>query len=236
MSDLEALGALLDADRWIDRVTSQREHLPEGEALTAVESVLRTQAGAVRDAEAATAPVRAAYDEASTRADRIQRRRRELEAALAASTAGARDLAAIQHELESVVAQCEIADEAALLLLSRLEELEADVDGLKTAAKENVARREELRATVTELRATLDDEVANLRVARSLCAAAVPAPLLDRYERALARVGIAGASRVVDGRCDGCRIALAPLDLDRAKALADGEFMECPSCGRLLLR
>jgi predicted nucleic acid-binding Zn-ribbon protein len=40
---------------------------------------------------------------------------------------------------------------------------------------------------------------------------------------------------VVEGRCDGCRLALAPLDHDRFKSRALDTFMDCPECGRLLL-
>ncbi len=235
MSDREALGALLDADRWIDRVVFQRAHLPESDQLAALESVLRQQAAALRDEEAAAAAVRSAYEEAATRADQLQRRRRELEVALAVSTVG-RDLAAMQHELESIVAQRERVDDEALARLVELEEREAAIDGLRTDARANVDRRESLRAAVSELGATLDDEIAELRVARTACAASVSASVLARYERAMARAGTSGAARVVEGRCDGCRIALAPLDADRVKALADDEFMECPSCARLLLR
>ena len=236
MSDHEALGALLDADRWIERVSFQRNHLAEADELEAVESVLRAEAAALRDAQAAAAPARVAYEEASERADRLQRRRRELETALAVSTASSRDLTAMQHELASVIVQSERDDEVALGMLVEVEERDAAIEALREVARANAARRESLRVTVDELRATLDDEIAVLRATRATHASAVSGPLLDRYERARARAGTSGASRVVEGRCDGCRIALAPLDADRVRALADDEFMECPSCGRLLLR
>jgi predicted nucleic acid-binding Zn-ribbon protein len=48
-------------------------------------------------------------------------------------------------------------------------------------------------------------------------------------------VGTSGAALVVEGRCDGCRLALSPLDFDRFKAQAPETFMDCPECGRLLL-
>jgi len=66
------------------------------------------------------------------------------------------------------------------------------------------------------------------------CAALAP-ELLKRYEAALARAGTSGASQIVSGRCDGCRIALSPLDLDRWKGQPEGAFMNCPECGRLLM-
>ncbi len=235
MTDVDALRALMESDRWIDRVVAQREHLPEAEELATLEDQLRVEVAAIRDAEAAVAPLRAGYEEVAARADRLQQRRRELEGALASSTGGARDLSAMQRELESVSAQGDVADDEALELLESVEAHDAAVDRLRRAIKPRLARREELRSTVDQLRASLDEEVVSLRAAREERSRDVPEALLARYRRAMTRAGGAGASQIVAGRCDGCRIALAPLDLDRAKGQAEGTFMDCPSCGRLLL-
>ncbi len=235
MTDAEALRALMEADRWIDRVIAQRDHLPESEELANLEGQLRIEVVAIRDAESAVEPMRATYEEVAARADRIQRRRRELEAALAASTSGARDLAAMQHELESISAQGADADEGALGLLESIEERDAFVERLRRDIKPKLARREELRSTIEQLRSSLDEEVASLRVARDERARDVPEDLRVRYQRAMDRVGTSGAAQIVTGRCDGCRIALAPLDLDRAKNQDEDSFMDCPSCGRILV-
>ena len=235
MTDAEALRALMEADRWIDRVISQRDHLPESEELANLEGQLRIEVVAIRDAESAVAPMRATYEEVAARADRIQRRRRELETALAASTSGARDLAAMQHELESISAQGAEADEEALGLLESIEERDSFVERLRRDIKPKLARREEFRSTIEQLRSSLDEEVASLRVARDERARDVPENLRIRYQRAMDRVGTSGAAQIVTGRCDGCRIALAPLDLDRAKNQDEDSFMDCPSCGRILV-
>ena len=235
MTDAEALRALMEADRWIDRVIAQRDHLPESEELTNLEGQLRIEVVAIRDAESVVAPMRAHYEEVAARADRIQRRRRELETALATSTSGARDLAAMQHELESISAQGAEADEEALGILESIEERDAFVERLRRDIKPKLARREELRSTIEQLRSSLDEEVASLRVARDERAHDVPEDLRVRYQRAMDRVGTSGAAQIVTGRCDGCRIALAPLDLDRAKNQDEDSFMECPSCGRILV-
>ncbi len=235
MTDAEALRALMEADRWIDRVIAQRDHLPETEELATLEGQLRVEIVAIRGAEEAIAPMRASYEEVAARAERLQRRRRELQAALAASTGGARDLSAMQHELESVAAQGDLADDETLELLGSIEERESHVERLRGDIKPKLARREELRGVVEQLRASLDDEVSSLRAARDERVREVSEPLRTRYQRAMDRVGTSGAAQIVAGRCDGCRIALAPLDLDRAKNLVDGTFMDCPSCGRVLV-
>jgi predicted nucleic acid-binding Zn-ribbon protein len=96
-------------------------------------------------------------------------------------------------------------------------------------------RRGVLQAQITELQATLDEEIASLRISRGERAKDVPEAILKTYEAAHLRVGISGAAQVENGRCDGCRIELSPLDFDRWKAQAEDTFMACPECGRLLL-
>ena len=109
------------------------------------------------------------------------------------------------------------------------------VNAVKERAQPAVARRTELQGVILQLQATLDEELASLREARHERAAALSPELLARYDAAFARVGTSGAAQVDAGRCDGCRIALSPLDHDRWKGQAAGTFMTCPECGRLLL-
>jgi predicted nucleic acid-binding Zn-ribbon protein len=92
-----------------------------------------------------------------------------------------------------------------------------------------------LQAQIVGLESSLDEELLALRAQRSERAAALSSELRARYDAAFVRVGTSGASQVAEGRCDGCRIALSPLDLDRWKGQANGSFMACPECGRLLL-
>ncbi len=119
--------------------------------------------------------------------------------------------------------------------LVAVEPLDEAVATVKAAAQPAVARRSELQGAIAELRASLDDELVALRAQRVERAVALSAELLARYDAAFSRVGTSGAAQVVSGHCDGCRIALSPLDIDRWKAQPEGTFMTCPECGRLLL-
>jgi hypothetical protein len=116
-----------------------------------------------------------------------------------------------------------------------LEPAEARVDEVKQLAQPGMRRRAELQETIAQLQSTLDDELVSLQGDRDDRAAALSSLLLTRYEAALARSGTSGAAQVVEGRCDGCRIALSPLDYDHYRAQLPDTFMDCPECGRLLL-
>jgi predicted nucleic acid-binding Zn-ribbon protein len=225
----------MDADRWIERVNAQTTHLPEVAELAALEVDLRAQLKALNEAQAALTPVRSAYEEAQREGDRLRARAASLDTTLSNSTANARELAALQTELQHVRELLERSDDKELEYLMAVEPLDEAVAAIKAAAQPAVARRSELQGAIAQLRASLDDEMVALRVTRAETSSAVTPELLARYEASLARVGTSGASQVVSGHCDGCRIALSPLDLDRWKGQPEGSFMNCPECGRLLL-
>lgn len=235
MSETEALRALMQADRWIDRVTSQRTHLPEKVELASLEEELRALVKALHEAQGELEPVRRAYEDAAAEAKRLGARETELASTLAASTANARELGALQKELEHVRDLRSASEDRELEYLLALEPLDEVVTALRAKAQPDVARRGELQTRITELDATLEDELASLRERRHECASALSPELLARYDAAFVRAGTSGAAQVDAGRCDGCRIALSPLDLDRWRAQSSGSFFACPECGRLLL-
>jgi len=235
VSETDDLRALMEADRWIDRVEAQKTHLPEAAELAALEIELRGQLKALNDAQSALAPVRSAYETTQHEGERLRSRAENLDKTLSNSTANARELAALQTELQHVRELLERSDDLELEEMMAVEPLDEAVRAVRAAAQPAVARRSELQSTITELHASLDEELVSLHEQRRERAAAVSSALLTRYDAAMKRAGTSGAAQVVSGRCDGCRIALSPLDVDRWKGQAEGSFMNCPECGRLLL-
>jgi predicted nucleic acid-binding Zn-ribbon protein len=226
---------LMEADRWIDRVRSQKTHLPEISELTALEAELRGLLKDLRDAEAALAPMKTHLDTVSQESQRLRVRAKDLDDALSSSTASARELSAIQGELVHVRTLLAESEDRELDLLMSLEPAEARVDAVKGLAQPGVRRRTVLLETIAQLQSTLDDELVSLQGNRDERAAALSNPLHTRYDAAMVRAGTSGAAQVVEGRCDGCRLALSPLDYDHYRAQPPDTLMDCPECGRLLL-
>ncbi len=235
MTETDGLRALMEADRWIDRVTAQRGHLPELAELSTVEVELRDLLRALKETEAQLLPVRTAFEDASAEGERLRRRAGDLERTLGASTANARELTAISKELDHVRELLGRNEELELEYLVALEPLDELVAAIRSRAQPGVVRRTELQASIASLQAALDEELASLRQDRHTRAAVLSPDLRARYDAALVRVGTSGAAQLDHGRCDGCRIALSPLDVDRWKRLEAGTFMDCPECGRLLV-
>jgi predicted nucleic acid-binding Zn-ribbon protein len=225
----------MEADRWIDRVGSQRNHLPEKTELTTLEGELRSLLKALQDAQGEIDPIQRAYEDAASESQRLKKREVDLATTLATSTGNARELGAIHTELDHVRELLGACEDRELELLLGLEPLEEVVVALRAKAQPELVRRTELQSQIVALEGSLNEELVSLREAREQRASALSPELLARYDSAFVRVGTSGAAQVDAGRCDGCRIALSPLDFDRWKAQPSGSFLSCPECGRLLL-
>ena len=215
MDSLEALNALVDADRWIERVRGQKLQLPELAELGALESEMKAVAVELSALNDAMIPLK-----------------RDLEA----TTSSVAQLSERKQELEHVLLQSNDAQSREVDLFLQLEPLELELESVSERAKEMVAHRQELRESVAELTASLEDELNALVRSRENLVEEVPEPLRGSYERARNHVGGGvGAARVESGRCEGCHIELSPLDVDRLKKPTESSLMPCPECGRLLL-
>jgi predicted nucleic acid-binding Zn-ribbon protein len=235
VNETENLRALMEADRWIDRVTSQRNHLPEMAELATVEEELRGLLTSLNEAQALLTPIRTSYEDAQRESGRLRTRAEALDSTLSSSTANARELAALQNELVHVKELLARSEDLELDYLIEVEPIEEVVNAVKAQAQPQVARRTQLQGDIASLQSGLDEELVSLREDRTQRASKLSGELLARYDAAFSRVGTSGAAQVDAGRCDGCRIALSPLDVDRWKGQSEGVFMPCPECGRLLL-
>ena len=121
VSETEALRALMEADRWIDRVDSQRSHLPEATQLAQVDEELRRCAKDLAEAKSQQTPVRTAYEAARDEAQRLSTRASELDRALSSSTANARELSVVHSELEHVRQLLSSTEDKELELLIEVE-------------------------------------------------------------------------------------------------------------------
>ena len=225
----------MEADRWVERVIAQRNHLPEMAELITLEEELRSLVASLKQAQVDQAPIQKKYSELQDGAEKLRKRSHDIQAKLDSSTANARELSALQTEIEHVRELLSKAEDLELEAFLELEPLDQSVENIKAAAQPKMERRAELQAQIVSLQATLDEEIISLRSSREVCAAQVQSELLKTYEAAHKRVGISGAAQVDNARCDGCRIELSPLDFDRWKAQPQDTFMACPECGRLLL-
>ncbi|KAB7744683.1 hypothetical protein GA707_08815 [Nostocoides sp. F2B08] len=228
--DLQAI------DTRLDQIEHARTHLPQ---LAELED-LRRNAEVVG---AEHVRVRTAHDDVQrelrkSEADVQQVRDRAArdEARLASGTGTAKDLQALQHELESLARRQRELEDVELEVMERAEAIESDLSELEAGVERVATQIRELEASRDEALARLDAEAAEVAAPRTAVAAEVGTELVTLYDRIRTQSGGTGAAALRQRRCGGCQLELNAVDLGRIKAAAEDEVLRCEECRRILVR
>ena len=148
----------------------------------------------------------------------------------------AKDLQALQHEVASLARRQGELEDVELEVMERAEALEARVRELEAARAELTARVDALEATRDKALADLDAEAAQVTANRANVVPGVGEDLVALYEKIRANSGGVGAAALHQRRCEGCRLELNQVDINRIAAAADDEVLRCEECRRILVR
>lgn len=235
MTPLETLFAIQVLDSAADQLRHRQSHLPERARLAEVE---RAIAGFTASEKAATARRDTALAEQGSLENdvgSIEKRGRELDRRLATSSVP-REIQAFNDELGVLRdKQRELEDRE----LELMEVVEVSDNEISAAVNERGPLEEEasrLRSEVAEADATIGAQLAELDGRRKAAVVDVEADDLALYERMRARLGGVALARLVQGRCDGCHVALSASEVDRIRREPPDARIECEHCGRLLVR
>jgi hypothetical protein len=228
--DLQAI------DTRLDQIAHARKNLPEharvselqakAEGLDSLVVRARTELGDIqREVAKAEADVQLVRD----RAARDQAR-------LDSGTGSAKDLQAIQHELQSLARRQSELEDIELEVMERAEDAESAVSQLE---EQHALLAAELQAAVTardEALAALDSEERQVAAPRADTVAGVGEDLVALYDRIRAQSGGLGAAPLRQRRCGGCQLELNNVDMNRIKAAPADEVLRCEECRRILVR
>jgi len=150
-------------------------------------------------------------------------------------TASVKDVQALEAELASLARRKDDLEEIELTVMERVETLEEALAAVE-------AERAELGSRVEALEAQRDEEAGKLDVQRKAAAAdratiadALPADLIELYERQRARYGI-GAAALIRGVSMGSNVKLTESDLSEIRRAAADDVVLCPDSGAILVR
>jgi len=228
---------LADIDAELGRIEHRRRGLPEHAELARLEA----RGGELRDSIAALTArgsdlqreqAKAEADVEQVRA-RIDRDRSRLDGGMVNSP---RELENLQSEVQSLQRrQSDLED----IVLDVMERRDAAQATLTRATAERNELETELATTAAARDAALaelDEQSAKARDRRAEVTAAVPADLLDLYDRLRAQHGGVGAAALRQRRCQGCNLNLNTVDLNTIRAAPDDEVLRCEECRRILVR
>ncbi|MFP4310870.1 MAG: zinc ribbon domain-containing protein [Nitriliruptoraceae bacterium] len=232
--ELELLLELQATDHRVRKTRHQLEELPEQqlleEALARVGTLEREHDDVRLELERATARQRQLEREVEILTERRDAERARL---YDGSVGNAREMKAVEAEIETTLRRI---DEHEELLLEVLEQ----VEGLATRAADLATAGEQVRSRATELEHERDEaakhllaELGELEADRARRAAQLPDDLLARYEAAAERAGGTGVGKLIDNACTACRLTMSRADV--GELLAGPPLTTCPQCRRLLV-
>ena len=149
------------------------------------------------------------------------------------SIANAKELEAIQHELDNLKKRRSDREDELLALLEQREELdERATEAGKVASHSRRQVEETVAAADEELLEVVEDLKAHI-AAREEIVPLLDPDLVELYEDLRKTKKGVGAAALIDGVCQGCHEQLSASELDRMKR-SDG-VKRCDHCRRILV-
>ncbi len=220
----------------IAQLGHRRRTLPEHHQVSDLEA-RREQIGADQvAAQTAASDVSRELVKAEADVEQVRQRMARDRSRLDAGQSSAKDLQALQHEVESLAQRQSVLEDVELEVMERLEAAQARVEGVRADSEQVDVELAAARERRDALLADLDAEVDAEQRARVDAAAGVPAELLALYEKVREQNGGVGAARLYQRRCEGCRLELNTTELGRIRSAAPDTVLRCEECRRILVR
>ena len=224
----------------IDSAISQANHrlkaLPEHQQLVAIQAKLVAGAAELATAEAELADVAIDLRRSEVEVEQVADRMTKDEARLSGGQASPKELEQLQHELGTLAKRKSELEDGELEIMIRhdgakqkVETLKSDEDGLKKLELELNIRLENAKTEI-------DREIALKNSERTLLVPKIDTALTELYEKVKASGSGIGAALLIGNTCDGCRLAINAVEMERIKSLDSEEVLRCEECRRILVR
>lgn len=227
---------LADIDKNLNRLRHTRASVPELKVIEQADAQLAGSREDVIDTQTARNDLAREIDRLETditgvRA-RIERNQQRLDSGQVAS---AKDVEALQHEMESLARRQTNLEDQELELMERAETLDSQLDEVARAQK----AVEEIRTKAVMDRDArwleLDQQVSMMQTQRAALADSFDADVLALYEK-VRESGVPGAALLTQKQCGACRITLAGSELAAVRAAAPEDILRCESCRSIMVR
>ncbi|MEN4478490.1 zinc ribbon domain-containing protein [Mycolicibacterium cosmeticum] len=235
LTQQRSLLALAELDAELGRVEHRARNLAEQQELDKVQAEHRAANDqlavlgiALEDLDGQVAKLESEIDGVRQREDRDR-------ALLDGGSVNPKQLAELQHELETLQRRQSALEDSMLEIMERREALQAQqseqltrIDALQNELSAVQRARDEALVAIDQAR-----QVGSLR--RTELTSALEPDLVAMYEKQRAKGG-PGAGLLQGKRCGACRIEIDRGEMARISAADDDEVLRCPECGAILLR
>lgn len=228
--DLQAL------DTRLDQIAHRKAILPELAELSGLNAQTSVLGDDLVRAQTALGDIQREIVKAETDVQLVRERSARDQARMQAGQGTAKDMQALQHEVDSLANRQTALEDIELEVMERAEALSAEVSKLEAARAHLNIRVDELKALRDKAFAELDAEVEQIGHSRNDVVAGVGEDLVGLYEKIRASSGGIGAAVLRQRRCEGCNLELNQVDINRFTAAAQDEVLRCEECRRILIR
>ena len=232
--DQLALVTLQEHDTGIAQRRVERAKMPQLAQLAEVTAALSALGARLVEATGVTEDLR-------TELSRLESDRRVAAERLARDTnllqnsSNPKDIAGLEHEIETLTRRTSELDDAEIQVLESVERAQADLDAVVDELAVVTAQRVALEEQLGQREAELDTEIANMTRLRNDIANGLPAELTALYEKQRERYGI-GAGLLINGVSVATGMLLSESDLDIIRHAESDDVLLCPDSNCILVR
>ena len=227
---------LQDLDSRLARLRHERKHLP---VLSRIESVierLKTNKRAAIQADASLSEAKARATRSEDEVGQVVRRAEVLRERLHSGNSAARDLFAIQGEIDQLGQRQAALEEAQIVAMEALDSAREEVERLSREESEIRAAGRELTAERDAEFARLDEEIESLENQRADLAGTIEAVLLADYEAVCTSTGGLGAVALRGRIIEGGAVEISPQELARIVAAPQDEVIHAEENDVIVVR
>jgi len=230
---------LSEIDAELSRIAHRAKNLPEQQDRMRIQADHSAAADRLAALELALEDLDAQASRLESEIDAVRQREDRDRSLLDSGETNPKQVADLQHELETLQRRRSSLEDSLLELMEQREQLQdqatAESIGVEELAADLARAQETLDAAAAELEATRGQRSARREELAGAIAATVDSALLTLYERQRASGGI-GAGPLRGGQCGACRIEIDRGELSRFSAAPPEEVLRCPECSAILLR
>jgi len=227
---------LQDLDSRLARLRHERKHLP---VLSRIESVierLKTNKRAAIQADASLSEAKARATRSEDEVGQVVRRAEVLRERLHSGNSAARDLSAIQGEIDQLGQRQAALEEAQIVAMEALDSAREEVERLSRGESEIRAAGRELTAERDAEFARLDEEIESLENQRADLAGTIEAALLADYEAVRTSTGGLGAVALRGRIIEDGAVEISPQELARIVAAPQDEVIHAEENDVIVVR
>lgn len=235
-ADQRRLLDVQDADLRAQQLRHRRETLPEHaqlEELAARAADLHEERVA-RGAE--VGDLKRAVTKAEDDVQSVRTRAERDSARLNAGQGSAKDLQALQSELEVLARRQSDLEDVEIEAMERLEAAEGTLASASEQADAITSQIAEVEAARDAALKEIDADLAKVHDERAAAADGIDAALLALYDKLREQHGGVGAAALQGSTCLGCHMTLNAGDLAAIQSAGPDTVTRCEECGRILVR